>query len=117
VVITATFVGYAVDGLSGAVAATAGMFLPAVAFTLVAAPIFQRHGAHPRVRGFVRGITAAVVGALAGSIPLVAADAVPDVPAAALACLGLVLLGRRWPDPLVVLLGAACGMVLAPPLQ
>lgn len=117
VVITATFVGYTVDGLSGAFTATAGMFLPAVVFTLIAAPIFQRHGAHPRVRGFVRGITAAVVGALAGSVPLVAADAVPDRPAAVLACLGLVLLGRRWPDPLVVLLGAAGGLVLAPPLQ
>jgi chromate transporter len=112
VVITATFVGYAVDGLRGALAATVGMFTPAVLFTLIVAPLFQRHGTHRRVRGFVRGITAAVVGALAGSVPLVATTALPDASTVVIVAASLILLARRWPDPLVVLLAAASGLAL-----
>jgi len=114
VVITATFVGQVVAGFPGAVAATIGMFLPAVLFTLVAAPFFARRGREPWVRGLVRGITAAVVGVLAGTVPLVARSAVPDLTAVLIVAGALVVLSRRAaPEPLVVAAGAAIGAALA----
>ncbi len=114
VVITATFVGHVVAGFPGAVAATVGMFLPAVLFTVVAAPFFARRGDEPWVRGLVRGITAAVVGVLAGTVPLVARSAVPDLTAVLIAAGALVVLTRRAvPEPLVVAGGAAIGIALA----
>jgi chromate transporter len=67
VVITATFVGFAVDGFSGAIAATLGIFLPSIILTVIATPLLLRYGSHPRVAGFVRGVTVAVVGILAGT--------------------------------------------------
>src|SRR5262249_9327270 len=71
VVISATFVGYLLDGLRGAVAATVGIFAPAVLFTVIATPILIRHAANPRLKGFIRGITVSVVGVLVGTTYLV----------------------------------------------
>ena len=113
VVITATFVGYVVSGVRGAAAATAGIFAPAVLFTLAATPIFRRYGASTWVRGFVRGVTSAVVGVLAGTVPLIGATAIVDLVTAGIAAVGvLVLLRWRLPEVLVIAGGAAVGLVV-----
>jgi chromate transporter len=114
VVITATFVGYAVDGFAGAVAATAGIFLPSIVLTVVATPLLLRHGGHPRVAGFVRGVTVAVVGVLAGTTYLIGRPVVVD--AFSLALLAVVLAAapalKRVPDQAYVALGAVLGIAL-----
>lgn len=112
VVITATFVGYAVDGFPGAVAATAGIFLPSVALTVLATPLLLRYGSHPRVAGFVRGITVAVVGVLAGTTYLIGRPVVVDVFAAMLfvVVLAAPLVAKRMPDQAYVGLGAVLGV-------
>ncbi|HSC25789.1 MAG TPA: chromate efflux transporter [Vicinamibacterales bacterium] len=113
VVITATFVGYLVARLPGAIAATTGMFLPAVLFTIIAAPWFERRRQSPVLLGFVRGITAAVVGVLAGTVPLVAGGAVPDAAAAAILVAATAVMTRwRLPDPMLVALGGAGGVAI-----
>jgi chromate transporter len=114
VVITATFVGYAVDGLAGAAAATVGMFLPSVILTVVATPLLLRYGSHPRVAGFVRGVTVAVVGVLVGTTYLIGRPIVVDWFTVVL--LGVVLAAplvvKRVPDPAYVALGAALGIAV-----
>ncbi len=116
VVITATFVGFLLGGLAGAFAATAGIFLPSVLFTTVATPVFLRYRRNRRLAGFVRGITVAVVGVLAGTTVLVGRNAIGDAATAALfavALAALVLL-PKLPEPLLVLAGALAGLVLYP---
>jgi chromate transporter len=114
VVITATFVGYAVDGFAGAVAATAGIFLPSIALTVLATPLLLRYGAHPRVAGFVRGVTVAVVGVLAGTTYLIGRPVIVDVFAGVLFALVLAapLVAKRIPDQAYVGLGAVLGVAL-----
>ncbi len=114
VVITATFVGYAVDGFAGAVAATAGIFLPSIALTVLATPLLLRHGSRPRVAGFVRGVTVAVVGVLAGTTYLIGRPVIVDVFAALLFIAVLVapLVAKRVPDQAYVGLGAVLGVAL-----
>ncbi len=114
VVITATFVGYAVDGFTGAVAATAGIFLPSIALTVLATPLLLRYGAHPRVAGFVRGVTVAVVGVLAGTTYLIGRPVIVDVFAAVLFVFVLAapLVAKRVPDQAYVGLGAVLGVAL-----
>jgi chromate transporter len=115
VVITATFVGYLVDGLSGAAAATAGIFTPAVLFTVIATPLIRRYGTNSRVRGFIRGVTAAVVGVLLGTIALIAPSVVSDLPAAGIAAAcAVVLVSTPAPDLPLIAAGALLGLALAP---
>jgi chromate transporter len=112
VVITATFVGFLLNGLPGATAATLGMFAPAVLLTVLATPLLLRYGGNRRLRGFIRGITVTVVGVLVGTTWLVAKSAVTDWVTVAIAVLSLltVSLWKKLPEPLLVALGAAVGL-------
>jgi len=71
----ATFVGYLVAGLPGAVVATAGMFLPSFAFVAATGPLIERWRTRPVLRGALDLVNAVVVG-------LIAAVAVRLAPAA-----------------------------------
>jgi len=66
-IIFATFVGYIGGGPWGAVALTIGIFLPAFAFTLVGHEALESFVHQPRVRSFLDGVTAAVVGLISGT--------------------------------------------------
>jgi len=119
VVITATFVGYLLDGFAGGLAATAGIFSPSVLLTVVAAPLLRRYRRNPYVQGFVQGVVAAVVGALLGTTVLVARSAIGDLftAAAALAALLVVLKWNKLPEPWIVLAAAIAGLCVYPWLR
>jgi len=61
-VIFVTFVGYLGGGLAGGLAMTAGMFLPAFAFTLVGHELMERLVERPSVHAALDGVAAGVVG-------------------------------------------------------
>jgi chromate transporter len=114
VVITATFIGYAVDGFPGAVASTFGIFLPSIVLTIVATPLLLRYGSHSRVAGFVRGVTVAVVGVLAGTTYLIGRPVIVDAVGIALLIVVLVApsIWKKIPDQAYVGLGALVGIAL-----
>ncbi|MFO1506051.1 MAG: chromate efflux transporter [Lysobacterales bacterium] len=66
-IIFSTFVGYLGGGPWGAVAMTVGIFLPAFAFTLLGHDALERLVHQPRVKEFLEGVTAGVVGLIAGT--------------------------------------------------
>lgn len=113
VVITATFVGYLLQGLPGALAATAGIFAPPVLFTVVATPLLRRYRSNSSLQGFIRGITSAVVGALVGTTLLVARSAIGDAVTAGLAAVSLIVIlaWKKVPEPLLVLLAGGVGLL------
>ncbi len=67
VMITATFIGYKVAGIVGAVAATIAAFLPSFLMTVVAGTSLNRFRANHLVQSFLSGIAPAVVGMLAAA--------------------------------------------------
>lgn len=64
-VIFVTFVGYVIGGVSGAIFITAGMFLPAFAFSMIFYERLEAVADHPRLQSFLGGVAAAVVGVIA----------------------------------------------------
>jgi chromate transporter len=64
VLVTATFVGYAVAGISGALVATIAIFAPGFLFILLAAPSLQKIKNWPLARAALQGVNGAVVGSL-----------------------------------------------------
>ena len=113
VVISATFIGYLVGGLAGALVATVAIFTPIYLGVVVPGRWFVRHRDQPQVAAFVAGATAAAAGAIAGATVVLTRQAVTDWPTAAIALAALGLLWRfKPPEPLVVAAGALAGLLL-----
>jgi len=114
VVITVGFIGYLVAGFPGATVAALATFLPCYLFTVIPAPYFHKYGKHPSIKAFVDGITAAVVGALAGSVIVIAIRTIKDIPTLAIAFATVVLLlkTRKIKEPVIILMAAFIGLVL-----
>lgn len=112
VVITATFVGYLLNGFQGGLAATAGMFAPSVLLTIVAAPLLKRYRSNRYLQGFLQGIISAVVGALFGTGILIATAAIGDLLTGviALGSLAVILKWPKLPEVSIVSVGALLGL-------
>jgi chromate transporter len=116
VVITVGFIGYLVAGFSGACIAALATFLPCYLFTIIPAPYFKKYGKLPGVVAFVDGITAAAIGAITGSVIVIAQRSISNIPTAllALATTGLLWKFKKLQEPIIVLAAAALGLVLFP---
>jgi len=79
-VIFATFVGWVSGGLAGALAITAGMFLPAFAFSLVLYERLEAIAEHKRLQMILAGVSAGVVGVIAVTLVDLAQAAVIQTP-------------------------------------
>lgn len=116
-VIFATFVGWISGGPAGALAITAGMFLPAFAFSLVFYERLEAVAEHKRLQLFLAGVAAGVVGLIAVTLfelTRTAAGRTPNlILSAAIAAVALAIL-YRWKSklatPLVLIIGAAVGV-------
>jgi chromate transporter len=116
VVITVGFIGYLVAGFPGACVAALGTFLPCYLFTVLPAPYFRKYGRLPAVKAFVDGITAAAVGAITGSVIVIARRSIVDWPTVVLALVTVVLLWRfkKLQEPVVVVAAALFGLAVYP---
>ena len=116
VVITVGFIGYLIAGLSGATVAALATFIPCYLFTVIPAPYFKKYGKLPGVLAFVDGITAAAIGAITGSVIVLARRSVVDIATLviALAVVTLLLKFKKLQEPVVIAAAAAVGLVLYP---
>jgi chromate transporter len=116
VVITVGFIGYLIAGFAGASTAALATFLPCYLFTVIPAPYFKRYGKHPGLAAFVDGITAAAIGAITGSVVVLARRSIIDIPTAVLAVATIALLWRfkKLQEPVIIAAAAVAGLVLYP---
>lgn len=91
---TATFLGYLLHGTSGAIAATAGIFLPAFVFVAVSAPLLPKIRASRTAGAALDGINVASLALMAFVTWQLARAAIVDWQTFALAVLSAVLLFR-----------------------
>jgi len=93
VLITATFVGYKVAALKGAIASTLGMFLPSLLLVILTAEVHKKVEHNPWVKAAFKGILASFVGMMLVVLASLAQHAIVDLTTAALA--GLAFLALR----------------------
>jgi chromate transporter len=115
VVITVAFIGFIVAGVPGATAAALGIFLPVYLVVVLLAPSYKRWAKNPQLNAFVRGVTAAATGAIAGAVIVLARRSIYDVPTFAIAIVSLAVLFRwKIPEPVVIGCAAMAGLLLRP---
>jgi chromate transporter len=118
-IIFATFVGYVAGGFGGALAMTAGIFLPAFALALLFYDRLERVIENERLHRFLEGVAAGVVGLIAVTAGQLAWNVSRSVPSffigAIIVATGLALLylwRSKLSVPMVVLGSAAAGALL-----
>ena len=119
-VIFGTFTGYVVGGWVGALAVTAGIFLPAFAFSMVLFKHLEAVVENPTLHRLLAGVAAAVVGVIAATSLQLAWTTARSAPslwiAGVIFLVALIAVWRikpRW-VPILILGGAASGLLAFP---
>lgn len=89
---TATFIGYQVAGVPGAILATVGIFLPGFVFVAITNPYIPRLRRSPWLAALLDGIVAASLGLMAAVTVDLARSSIIDLPTGLIALAAAVLL-------------------------
>jgi chromate transporter len=114
VVITAGFIGYLTAGVCGAIVAAAGTFVPPYLVVVLAARYVRKASNNPSLKAFVGGVTASATGAIAGAAFILGRRALFDVATVGIAVATLVALFKvkKVPEPLMIVIAGALGLML-----
>lgn len=108
---TATFVGYLLAGIPGAVVATIAIFLPGFVFVALIGPIANRLRDRPLTAALLDGVNAAALGLMAAVTLELGRSALVDPLSVALAvAAGVALAWGHVPSVLLVALGGVAGV-------
>ena len=109
VLITATFIGYKVAGVLGAIVTTIAAFLPSFVMTVIAGTSINRFRTNFHVQAFLAGVAPAVVGMLAAAGVTLASSGVSGATGFGIATLACLLMLRAKLNPVVIIFG--CGLL------
>jgi chromate transporter len=112
IVITATFIGYLRDGLSGGVTATMFIFLPSFLLLVGTVPYYKRLRSSPYFNRALQGILYSFVGLLLSVTIRFALDVPWDLPRVFLTGMTFTALLFRAPLPWTVLIGTIVSLVI-----
>lgn len=114
VVITVGFIGYLTAGFPGACVAALATFLPCYLFTVLLAPSFKKIAKNESIKAFVDGITAAVIGALVGSVIVIGTRSIIDIPTALVATAAVLALIyiKKLQEPYIIAIAAIIGLLI-----
>lgn len=109
---TATFIGYLVAGVPGAVVATVGIFLPGFVLVALVYPLLPRLRASPLTRRFLDGVNVAALGLMAAVTWQLGRASIVDPFTASVAILALLVLLRFTPNSAWLVLGGGLAGVV-----
>jgi len=110
----ATFVGYILQGWTGALAATLGIFLPSFLFIMILYPIIPRLRKSPYTAAFLDSVNAAAVAVMLSVSITMTRDLAADWRAALIMLLGLLMVFafKKLSSVYIILGGAVLGYLL-----
>jgi chromate transporter len=111
---TATFIGYQLSGLWGAIAATAGIFLPSFFFVLILNPFVSKMRQSKVLGYFLDTVNVAAVAIMLGVLIIMGKDTLFDWRAILIACLSAFFVFTKWKVNVMWLIlgGALLGYLL-----
>jgi chromate transporter len=108
--VLATFVGYRMLGITGALTATVALFLPAAVLMFILCQQYERMKRGTKVQDFLAGVVPAVIGLIVSAAVLLSRETLHSWQSYALCAVSLLLLIRWRLHPVFVLaLGAVAG--------
>ena len=110
-IIFSTFVGYLAGGLGGGLAMTFGIFLPAFVFPIFLHGFLVAIAENERIRPFLLGVAAAVIGLIAAVTVEIVDASVVDAYTAILAVAAFLVLNRYHGKLTVLWVVLGCGLV------
>jgi chromate transporter len=110
-IIFSTFVGYLAGGLPGGLLMTLGIFLPAFVFPIFLHRFLVALAENPRIRPFLLGVAAGVIGLIAAVTVEIVGTSVVDLPTAVLAVAAFLVLNRFHAKLTVLYVVLGCGAV------
>jgi chromate transporter len=110
-IIFSTFVGYVAGGLSGALLMTLGIFLPAFVFPIFLHRYLVAVAENERLRPFLLGVAAGVIGLIAAVTVQIVKTSVVDVYTAVLAIGAFLVLSRFHSKLTVLYVVLGCGAI------
>jgi chromate transporter len=110
-IIFSTFVGYLAGGLSGALLITLGIFIPAFVFPIFLHRYLVAVAENPRIRPFLLGVAAGVIGLIASVTVQILDTSVVDVYTAILAAAAFVVLYHFHGKLTVLYVVLGCGAI------
>ncbi len=111
---SATFIGYLLGGLPGALLATLGIFLPSFVFVAVSNPLIPKVRGSPWISGFLDGVNIAALSLMAAVTIQLGQASLVDLPTFLMAGVALFLLLRyRLNSTWLIFGGAVAGALLA----
>ena len=114
VVITVAFIGYLAGGFLGAFLAAMGVFIPPYAFVIGLATHYRKIVSNLSIQAFVKGITAAIAGAITGAAFILGKSSIYDVSTICIflvSCLILFFI-KKISDPLLIIVAGLVGYFL-----
>ncbi|HVB22096.1 MAG TPA: chromate efflux transporter, partial [Ktedonobacteraceae bacterium] len=109
---TATFIGYILGGLPGALLATLGIFLPSFALVALVYPVAARLRRSPWTAPLLDGVNVAALALMAGVLFQLGQNALIDILSCAIALIAFVVLLRFKINSFwLILAGAAIGLL------
>ena len=110
IAVLATFAGYHVAGVAGALLATAALLAPAMGLMWWMSGEYLRYRGDPRVQRFLAGVNPAVTGLILSAAAMLATSAIGSWRGGVLSGVSLLLLSKfRWHPAIVLAIGAAAG--------
>jgi chromate transporter len=108
ILMLAAYVGHKLAGIAGAIVGAGAIFLPAFIVMLTLLPVLARLRHLAWLKAAMRGIGAAVIGAISVSLLQMAPHAVPDAFTFLVMVLAVAAMTRWRVGPLPLMLGGAC---------
>ncbi len=110
IAVLATFAGFRVAGVAGALVATTALLAPAMGLMLLLSAQYERYRDDPRVQQFLAGVNPAVTGLIVSAAVLLGDSAITSWRGVILCGVSLVMLRRFcWHPAFVLAIGFAAG--------